>query len=188
MDKSISKWLHYCLLKTHGGKSHSGPEEVFSSIVSAQRRLHPSFPASKKYVPGCQKLSAYHLQETTLQGSCAAPLKSSHFAWERADADFQGCSSFFHGPVESRNENQVFLVLCLYCGAWKRGVDNKEKESSDSIFDGQVIWHHPWLWPLKEQTSSESLCSGLVWMWDRGSERVSAGDGELNHLPLGSEL
>lgn len=32
-----------------------------------------SFPASKKCLPGCQKLSAHHLQETALPGLCAAP-------------------------------------------------------------------------------------------------------------------
>ena len=55
MDKSISKWLHYCLLKTHGGKSRSSPEDIFSSVVSAQRRLKPSNSVST-------------IQENTYQG------------------------------------------------------------------------------------------------------------------------
>lgn len=61
MDKSISKWLHYCLLKTHGGKRRSSPEEVFSSVVSAQRRLHPSNSVSSIQKSICQGVRSFLL-------------------------------------------------------------------------------------------------------------------------------
>lgn len=61
MDKSISKWLHYCLLKTHGGKSCSSPGKVFFSVVSAQRRLHPSNTVSSIQKNICQGVRSFLL-------------------------------------------------------------------------------------------------------------------------------
>lgn len=189
MDKSVSKWLHYCLLKTHGGKSHSSPEEVFSSVVSAQRRLHPSNSVSSIQKNICQGVRSFLLmisRKLPSKGHVLLLWNLNTLHEKEQIQTSKAAALFFMGLLKFIMKTKFFLYSA--CTAESKSVElTTRKRNPETQY---IRW-------ASNLASSRSLAfkwtnqqqvTVFLVLFGSGTEAVlSAGEGELNHLPRGSE-